>query len=351
MPNLFTRSKLNPILVPNQANAWEAKKLYNPGAVFYDGQYHLFYRAMGQGAGWQSAIGYAVSHDGENFKRFSAPLLTGDGENEKRGLEDPRITKIDDTFYMTYAAYDGITPRLNMATSADLKKWKKHGPIFSDWRLEKAGGQKIEFDKNGKPQIIKTSVEWSKSGALFPKKINGKYWLLFGEYQMWFATSSDGLSWTGDKTPFLAFRDGDFFDNTFVEMGPPPIETDKGWLTLYHGINGENHYQLGFLLLDLNNPRKILYRSNLPIFSPEESYELSGMVDVLPGGITAMQKKSKIELDGFIETAKNTKTMPKVVFCGGAVVINKNLHIFYGAGDSVICTAYGNLENILNLLK
>lgn len=129
---MFVRSKLNPILKPNIANWWEAKKLYNPGVIFFDKKYHLFYRAVGGGKNWKSSIGYAVSRDGENFQRFNEPVLTGKNNLEKRGLEDPRITKIDNLFYMSYAAYDGKTPRLSIAISKSLKNWQKKGVAFSD---------------------------------------------------------------------------------------------------------------------------------------------------------------------------------------------------------------------------
>jgi predicted GH43/DUF377 family glycosyl hydrolase len=107
---MFHRSKKNPILKPKVNNSWESKKLYNPGIIFFNGKYHLFYRAVGAGKNWKSSIGYAVSDDGENFQRYDKPIMTGVTESEKRGLEDPRVTKIDDLFYMAYAAYDGITP-------------------------------------------------------------------------------------------------------------------------------------------------------------------------------------------------------------------------------------------------
>lgn len=198
MNNIFTRYTNNPILKPNKKNKWEAKKLYNPGAIFYNGKYHLFYRAVGSGKNWKSAIGYAVSQDGENFKRYDNPLLIGADNFEKRGLEDPRITKIGNKFFMAYAAYDGITPRLCTATSKNLKKWQKQGVAFSDWYFEKAGGVYMEWDNSGKIFTKPRSTEWSKSGALFPAKINGKFWILFGEHRIWFATSDNGINWTGD---------------------------------------------------------------------------------------------------------------------------------------------------------
>lgn len=349
MNALFKRSNKNPILRPNPKNHWESQKLYNPGILLHNGKYHMFYRAMGGGKDWQSSIGYAVSTDGVNFNRFDKPILYGNGGAEKRGLEDPRITRLGDTFYMVYAAYDGATPRLSMAVSKDLIDWQKYGPVLKDWKFEDAGGIYSEWDENG--DIIQKSLpyEWSKSGALFPDKINENYWIMFGEYRIWFATSEDGLNFSGDKKPFLEPREGDYFDNTFVEMGPPPIRTKIGWLVFYHGVNDKHWYQIGFLLLDLDNPRKLLYRSEKPIFTPEEAYEISGMVDVLPGGLLSMQNMSELELKSFLNEAEKRGTMPRVVFCCGATIVNDTLRIFYGAGDSVICTATANINKILEI--
>lgn len=345
--NIFTRSKLNPILKPDKNNSWEALKLYNPGALFHDNKYYLFYRAVGAGSDWKSAIGYAVSDDGENFQRFAEPLLIGESEAEKRGLEDSRITKIGDTFYMTYAAYDGQTPRLSVATSNDLKTWQKQGAVFADWNFARAGGVYTYF-VDGKPQTKEMNDEWSKSGAIFPEKINDKFLMLFGEHRIWFAESDDGLHWVGDQSPFLAPRAGDYFDNTFVEMGPPPIKTEKGWLVLYHGVDNTHCYRIGILLLDLNDPRKILYRSTEPIFEPLELYELAGLVDVLPGGLDALQKMSESEREVYVADALKTGVMPKVVFCCGTTVVGDELRIYYGASDSVICTANAKMTDVLN---
>jgi len=349
MKNIFTRSQSNPILKPDQNHDWENLKLYNPGAIYYHEQYHLFYRAVNKGADWRSSIGYAVSDDGENFQRFEEPLLRSDNESELRGLEDPRITKIGDTFYMAYAAYDGETPRLSVATSGDLRTWQKQGAVFADWNFSRAGGVYTYF-VDGKPQTKEMTKEWSKSGAIFPEKIDGKYLLLFGEHRIWFAESVDGVHWVGDSEPFLNPRGGEYFDNCFVEMGPPPIKTEKGWLVLYHGIDNTNCYRIGALLLDLSDPRKILYHSTEPIFEPQESYELAGLVDVLPGGLDALQKLSESEQKKYITEAQKKGTMPKIVFCCGAVVVNDKLRIYYGASDSVICTAVAKMSNVLNLI-
>ena len=173
--------------------------------------------------------------------------------------------------------------------------------------------------------------------------------MLFGEHRIWFANSNDGIKWSGDQIPFLGPRGENYFDNTFVEMGPPPIKTEKGWFILYHGINNNHWYKIGFLLLDLKNPRKIIYRSEEPIFGSKKDYEMSGIVDVLPGGLTTMQKMSEEELTNFLAENDTKGTMPKVTFCCGAVVIDGLLRIYYGASDSVICTATANVNDILNI--
>ena len=344
--NIFIRSKLNPILKPNPKNTWENFKLYNPGVIYFNNQFHLYYRAVGQEKNWQSAIGYAVSGDGEHFKRFKKPLLKGEGLFEKRGLEDPRVTKINNNFYMAYAAYDGTTPRLSVAISKNLKDWKKYGPCLTNFSFENADGVFMSW-KNG--ELFKKTMkhEWSKAGGIFPEKINNKYWMLFGEYRIWKATSKDGKIWQADKKPFLKPRSGNFFDNTYVEMGPPPIKTKLGWLVIYHGIDNKMFYRLGYLLLDLKNPNKILFRGKNPIFGPEKKYETQGPVDIISGGIKMFQKLNKKEKKSLIQKLNKNNLMPKVVFCCGAVLIKDVLRIYYGAGDSVICTATASLNKIL----
>jgi predicted GH43/DUF377 family glycosyl hydrolase len=350
MKQFFIRSKINPILKPNPNNVWEGFKIYNPGAIFAEGKYHLFYRAMNRGEDWKSSIGYAVSSDGEYFERFDKPILEAETPEEKRGLEDPRITKVDDTYYMAYAAYDGTNVRLNIATSLNLKKWTKHGKAFSNFEFLKNGGHVFKCE-NG--QIIKNDQkaigkERSKSGAIFPEKINGRYWMLFGEYNIWLANSDDSIHWNVLPGVFLSPRENKF-DNTFVEMGSTPIKTDKGWLILYHGIDNWKTYRIGFLLLDLNNPEKILYRNDDAIFEPIEKYETQGFVDVLPGGLQKMQKLNDKELEKFIDNSVKNKSMNAVTFCCGATLIGDTLRIYYGAGDSYVCTATTSLKDILKL--
>ncbi|MFZ1987652.1 MAG: hypothetical protein WAV21_01290 [Minisyncoccia bacterium] len=353
MKNLFTRSKLNPILRPQNSEWW---KIYNPGAALdTQGRVHLFPRVMKQEEDWHSRIAHAVSIDGEHFVWDKEPILVRENKHEERGLEDPRVTLIDGTYYMTFAAFDGKKVILHSATAKDLNgPWLRQGPMVSDFDFFKSGGRMVRWE-NGKPiekAPSKRGSHWSKSGALFPERINGKFTLLFGEYYIWLATSSDGAKYEVEQRPFLQPRKGTtYFDNTFIETGPPPILTEKGWLVLYHGIDEAFRYQLGFLMLDRNDPTKVLYRSNEPIFGPTEEYEVGdALIDVIKGGVTAMNKLDDEKLKAFYKKAREENVMPQVTFCPGIVIKGGNLWLYYGAGDTSICTAWAPLEEILKLV-
>ena len=245
---------------------------------------------------------------------------------------------------MSYTAYDGKTARLCLATSNNLGKWKRHGEIFPAWDAHKAQSFTVSWDQAQKNKIAKK--HWNKAGGIFPGKINNKYWMIFGDRNLWLASSPDAINWSPRHQPFLRPRPS-FFDEAHVEMGPPPIKTRSGWLVLYHGIDKTKTYRLGFLLLDLKNAHKIIYRSKLALLEPKKPYEISGLVDILPGGFGAMEKMEKTELQAYIKAAQANNSMPKVVFCCGAVLIKDVLRIYYGAGDSVICTATASLNKIL----
>jgi predicted GH43/DUF377 family glycosyl hydrolase len=323
MCKLFTRSKKNPILRPDKNNDWENFKVYNPGAIFHNNRYLLFYRAVGQNKNSCSSIGCAISKDGENFSRFPRPLLTPELNIEARGLEDPRLTKAGNKFYLTYTAYDGQSARLCLMTGPDLKSWKRHGEIFPDWDSKRAGEFLLPWDKAQQNESARR--HWLKAGAIFPEKIKGQYHIIFGDRLLWTAVSRDSLNWMPEYEPWLKPRRG-YFDSVHVEMGPPPLRTKKGWLILYHGIDENIVYRLGWLLLDLHNPDKIIKRCKRPFFEPKTNYELSGVADI-----------------------NDNETKPKVIFCNGAILKNNILRIYYGAGDSCINTATANINDIINL--
>jgi predicted GH43/DUF377 family glycosyl hydrolase len=197
------------------------------------------------------------------------------------GCEDPRIIQINDTFYLTYTAYDGETARLALAASKDLIHWKKKGIIIP--------------------------LEWSKAGAILPRKVNDKYVMYFGDKNILIAYSDDLLNWTVDEEPLLKPREG-YFDNRIVEPGPPPVLLDEGILLIYNGSNKEIHYETGWVLISKNNPKKVIARSETPILSLSESWERYGQV-------------------------------PNVIFVEGMVQYKNTWFLYYGAADTYIGVA------------
>jgi len=358
MKDFFVRSEVNPIITPNKEHDWESHKVFNPGVIFYENTYHLFYRAVGSGKSWRSVLGYAISDDGEHFDRFEEPVLVPQKGNNQamRGLEDPRITKVGDIFFMTYAIYDSIVPRLCIATSRDLISWQLGNPIFPDFDIFNEGGVRVKW-KEGEPVYyhnvdLPEKRNRTKAGAIFPEKIDGKYWMLFNEFRIWMAHSDDGIHWEYVSGPFLSPRENTkFFDNIFVETGAPPIRTEIGWLVLYNGVNDAIQYQTGMLLLDLDDPSRILFRSDEPIFGPKESYELSGIVDIIPDARRLLEEEKEEELKKLLKKAERRGFMPQVTFVSSAVVRGDDVRIFYGAGDQYICTAVGSLKKILSWIQ
>lgn len=282
----FQKHDANPILTP-QGDSWQAKDVFNPTAWTDGKTIYMLYRAedstgMGKWNG-TSRLGLATSSDGIHFSREGDPVLEPTESWElPGGCEDPRLTKIEDTFYLTYTAYDGETARLAMATSKDLHTWKKHGIIFS-------------------------GRGWSKSGAILDKKINGKYWMYFGDTNIWAAWSTDLLNWTVIEEPVMKPRDGKF-DSRLVEPGPSPVFTDRGILLLYNGADDDLVYRSGQALFDRNDPTKIVARSTSSFLQPDSHLERQGQV-------------------------------PNVVFIEGMVHFKDSWFLYYGMGDSGIGAA------------
>ena len=167
------RSPLNPLFAPNPMHLWESKYVFNP-AVVYDGEvFHMLYRA--QGADMVSRMGYAVSTDGLHFNRMEKPVFSPERPEELYGVEDPRLTKIDDRYYMTYTAYSPTDIKVALASTKNFITWERHGIILP------------EYDPD-------------KDAVLFPEKINGKYVMLHRDPpNIWIAYSDDLLHWEGHK--------------------------------------------------------------------------------------------------------------------------------------------------------
>jgi len=275
-----------PIL--NKQVKWEEKDVFNPAAVVRNDTLFLFYRAedfVGKYAG-TSRIGLAWSIDGIHFNRRATPVLFPDEDFMKiyeweGGIEDPRIVEREEGLYiMTYTSYDGKTARLCSATSADLINWKKNGPVL-------------------KNKFIDT---WSKSGAIIAKqkgdkiyaeKVNGKYWMYFGDTDLFMATSEDLVNWQpvlqkdGNLKSVLKPRPG-YFDSRLVESGPYALITEKGILLLYNGMNLEtggdpkiasNAYCSGQALFEIKDPTTLINRLEKNFLKPDQPYEIQGQVN------------------------------------------------------------------------
>ena len=172
----FVRDRANPILRPTN-RPWESRFVFNPAAIVKDGRVHLLYRAQGQDG--RSSIGLGISSDGVRFRRLEQPVMEASEPYElPGGCEDPRVVKVRRTYYMTYTGYDGVSARLCLATSRDLLTWTKHGPLFPDFETRTVG----------KP--------WSKSGAILTTPLDGRYYMYFGDVDIYYATSRDLIHWT-----------------------------------------------------------------------------------------------------------------------------------------------------------
>jgi len=293
----------NPIISPdtnakfldpmgNRLKAWEANYTFNPAATVKGGKVIVLYRSedkTGVEIGTRtSRIGYAESRDGLSFTRKNTPVLYPANDNAKPfewpgGCEDPRVAVTENgTYVMFYTEWNRQVPRLGVATSKDLITWVKYGPIF-----RKAYNGKF-FTIANKSASILTKL---KGGRQVITKINGKYWMYWGDYYVWAATSTNLIDWSpvlddkGELKKILSPRKG-YFDSDLTECGPPALVTDKGILLLY---NGKNHpgdggdrrfagdtYCAGQALFSLTDPVKVIGRLDVPFFRPMEAFEKSG---------------------------------------------------------------------------
>lgn len=268
---------------------WEEKDVFNPAAVVRNNRINLLYRAedkIGKYAG-TSRIGLATSLDGSVFRRNPMPVLYPDNDSLKvfeweGGCEDPRVVKREDGLYiMTYTAYDGKTARLCVASSHNLINWEKHG---------------LAFKQPGYRDL------WSKSGAIVcerageeivARKIRDKYWMYWGDTDLFLATSTDMINWKpveGRKkmlTSVLRPRPG-YFDSQLVEPGPFALLTPKGILLIYNSANNAETgdkslphmtYAAGQVLFDAEKPDKVIARAGSHFLHPDRPYEITGQVN------------------------------------------------------------------------
>jgi len=304
--------------------AWESNDTFNPAAAVKDGKIVVLYRAedkSGVKIGHRiSRLGYAVSKDGVSFTRKQAPVFYPGNDTQKEfewpgGTEDPRVAVTEDGLYVLfYTQWNRKIARLGVATSRDLVHWEKHGPIFS-----KAKNAALILDKFHKSASIVTQVKNDKQVIA---KVNGKYWMYWGEHGVFGATSENLIDWepiveNGALKTFIKPRKG-YFDSDLTECGPPAVLTDRGILLFYNGKNNPNNgdkrfnkgtYSAGQVLFDRHDPTKVIDRLDVPFLRPMEPFEKSGQYR-----------------DG-------------TVFIEGLVYFKQKWFLYYGCADSKVGVA------------
>jgi len=317
----------NPIIGPKKENSWESKAVFNAAAIYAENRFHLIYRAIGDDdvSNW----GYASSGDGFNFdmrsdlpvymprEKFEGVLgkhykpcgnsaVYESGGGCSGGCEDPRMTRLGDTIYATYVAYNGHDVPGVAITSIKYDDFVKN-----KWNWSKA-------------RLISKPGQIQKNWMLFPEKINGKFAILHSITPKIMIDYFDNLD--EDKIYIeKSFRQTDTkenrWDNIVRGAAAPPIKTKYGWLLFYHAMDKKdpNRYKIGAMILDYNDPEIILYRSRFPIIEPDEIYENEG----LKAG---------------------------VIYACGALVEKGILYIYYGGADMVMCVATAKLKDFLERL-
>ncbi|MEQ7051508.1 glycoside hydrolase family 130 protein [Paenibacillaceae sp. P-4] len=244
-----------------------------------------------------SYVRIARSKDGHNFTIDEAPFVYPSTELEMFGIEDPRVTQIGDTYYIYFSAVSPVGIGESMVSTKDFVNVTHHGMIFG-------------------PD--------NKDVLIFPEKINGKYYALhrptmksIGNPEIWIAESDNLLYW-GNHHHLAGLRPG-MWDGGRMGGGAVPFKTEKGWLELYHGATKDHRYCMGALLLDLNDPTKVIARSDKPVMEPEADYEKNGFFG-------------------------------DVVFSCGAIVEGDTVKMYYGVADTSMACAELSVKEILDSL-
>jgi beta-1,2-mannobiose phosphorylase / 1,2-beta-oligomannan phosphorylase len=309
----FARFEGNPIISPLVDLDWQKNGTFNPAAIYEDGKIHIVYRAQGEDG--TSTMGYATSKDGLHIdENLDYPIYTPRESFEKKvkenekgnsGCEDPRITKINDRLYMTYTAYDGVNPPRTALTSILLADFLKR-----NWVWEK-------------PKLISPPGVDDKDACVV-KRVKGDGYVAFHRLGdvIWLDFLRD-LDFPEKKYltgGIIAQARKDKWDNVKIGIAAPPIETEQGWVLLYHAVSDPGFvYKVGAMLLDYADPRHILARTDEPLLEPEKPYEIQGHV-------------------------------PNVVFPCGAVVVDNIVYLYYGGADTVTCVATMPLKTIIDVL-
>jgi predicted GH43/DUF377 family glycosyl hydrolase len=327
------------ILLKKTSLGFENEGVLNPAAIREGDFVHMFYRAVSKGN--YSSIGYCrLSGPLTVELRLETPILFPQFEWEAHGVEDPRITKIDEVYYLTYTAYDGVNALGALATSADLLHFEKHGLIvpkftYDEFRhlAECRGGINEKYYRyNHRVQLHsdhdREILLWDKNVVFFPRRIHGKLCFLHRirpDIQITAVNELHELTKDFWENYFLHLHENILLtpahkhEVSYIGGGCPPIETEHGWLLIYHGVHDTTKgyvYSACAALLDLHDPRKEIARLPYPLFRPEHDWELNGEVN-------------------------------NVCFPTGAVLFGDTLYIYYGAADERIACASVSLSALV----
>lgn len=303
---LFKRYKNNPILTPRMW-PYKVNAVFNAGATLFEDKVLLLVRVEDM-RGF-SHLTKAVSKDGfTNWKIDGKPTMSRKPEDfpeEIYGIEDPRIVKLEEEnrYAIVYTSFSESGPLVSLATTEDFETFRRYGVVMT-------------------PD--------DKDASLFPRKFGGRYVLIHRPTpssnmlgaNIWISYSPDLKHW-GDSSILLPARRGSWWDAYKIGLSPQPIETRDGWLIIYHGVRSTaagSIYRLGLALLDLDDPSKVISRSNEWVFGPSEYYERVGDV-------------------------------PDVTFPCGVVVKGDELIMYYGAADTTMAIATASLKEVLNFVK
>lgn len=327
------------ILLSKTSFGFENEGVLNPATIREGDYVHLFYRAVSKGN--YSSIGYCKLNGPLTVEeRLDTPLLFPQLDYESHGVEDPRIVKIDDLYYLTYTAYDGINALGALATSKDLHSFEKQGLIVPQLTYDEfkhlATCKEIINAKyaryNERTPVLskpnKNVLVWDKNVVFFPRRINNKLYFLHRikpDIQIAAVNNLEELSKPFWENYFLHFEEDIALapkykhEVSYIGGGCPPIETKEGWLLIYHAVHDTTKgyvYTACAALMDLENPQKEIARLPYPLFKPEQDWELKGEVN-------------------------------NVCFPTGTALFDDTLYIYYGAADERIACASVNLSALL----
>jgi beta-1,2-mannobiose phosphorylase / 1,2-beta-oligomannan phosphorylase len=330
------------IILEKTEHEFENEGVLNPAVIRQGDSVYMLYRAVRTGN--HSTIGYCKL-DGPLTvaERWNSPVIVPESEFESHGVEDARIVKIEGLYYLTYTGYDGLTARGALATSEDLVNFKKLGIIVPAVTCaefvsiaESAGNIDENYYRNPKFNLPLSDPEkkmmlWDKNVVFFPRRINGKLVFLHRirpGIQIVSVNNLEDLNngfWDDyfhNLQKYIVFDPYYNHESSYVGSGCPPIETEHGWLLIYHGVEPTEKglvYSACAALLDLNDPVKVIARLPYALFSPEHEWEVKGEVN-------------------------------NVVFPTGAVLFGSTIFIYYGAADTLIACASVNLHELVNEL-